>query len=109
MYRIFFITFVLFIVSCSPQQRLRNSFMGKNVSELQKELGTPLIIINKAGEKVYVYEKKKELRGTEIGQAKVTLDPIVSPRVIKTERFLIHVKNEIVTKITRENEYERKK
>jgi len=56
---------------------------------------------------VLVYEIVKELRSTEIMQAKLTLDPIYSPKVDKTERYYFTVKQGIITKTKLEEVYER--
>ncbi|HPF51403.1 MAG TPA: hypothetical protein PK335_07495 [Draconibacterium sp.] len=107
MKRVLTLLILLTMLACSPQRTLSRHYVGKNISEIQAELGEPKSILDHADEKVYVFEKIEELRGTEIHQAKLTLDPIVTPKVTKTERFYVTVKNDVVTKIKLENEYER--
>jgi len=107
MKRVFTLLIFLTVLACSPQRKLSRHYVGKNISEIQAELGEPKSILDHADEKVYVFEKTEELQGTEIHQAKLTLDPIVTPKVTKTERYYITVKNDMVTKIKLENEYER--
>ena len=108
MNRIFFLIILLSMFACSTQRKLSKYYVGKSILELQKELGAPKSSFDRAEGKVYVFEKKEELHSTEISQAKLTLDPIVTPPVFKTERYYVTVKNEVVTKIELENEYERK-
>ena len=81
--------------------------MGKPVSYLGEEFGTPKSVIEKDGGKIFVYEKKEELRSTEINQGKLALDPIIAPKVLKTEIYHFTVKDGIVTKVSLEEEYER--
>ncbi|MCD6353990.1 MAG: hypothetical protein J7L95_00420 [Prolixibacteraceae bacterium] len=45
---------------------------------------------------------------TEISQGKLTLDPIISPRANKTERYYFTVKDSIITHVKFEEEYEQK-
>jgi len=107
MKRIFTFIILLSILACSPQRKLSRQYIGKTVSEIKKELGQPKTILEQADGEVYVFEKIEELKSTEIGQAKLTLDPIVTPKVTKTERYYVTVKDNVVTKIKLENEYER--
>jgi hypothetical protein len=86
---------------------LQKAFIGKNVSKLGEKFGAATSVIDKENEKVYIFEKEEELKSTEINQGKLTLDPIRSPRVIKTERYYFTVKNGVVTKAQYEEEYER--
>ena len=108
MKRFLVFTILLIMFACTPQKQLSRQYVGKNISELQKELGTPKTILERDGEKVYIFEKSTELQSTEISQAKLTLDPMVTPKVTKTERYYVTVKNETVTKIKLEKEYERR-
>jgi hypothetical protein len=64
-------------------------------------------VIESAGDSVYIYEKTEELRSMEISQGRLALDPIVTPRVNKTERFYFTVKKGIIIKTRFEEEYER--
>ncbi|SHF82583.1 hypothetical protein SAMN05444274_11021 [Mariniphaga anaerophila] len=109
MYKIavLFVSIVL-IASCGTQRQLKKSFTGKPVSSLQKTFGEPTTIIKTANDSVYVFEKDEELHSTEISQGKLTLDPIVTPKVSKTERYFFNVRNGIITKTRFEEEYERK-
>ncbi len=107
MKRILTIFILILLFACSPQRKLSHHFVGKNISELKAELGEPKTVFDRSGEKVYVFEKIEELRSTEVSQGKLTLDPMVTPKVVKTERYYVSVKDEVVTSIELENEYER--
>jgi hypothetical protein len=95
------------LISCGTQQQLKKSYAGKSVSSLEPRFGEPVTIIETAGDSVYIFEKTEELRSTEISQGKLTLDPIVTPKVKKTERFYFTVKNGLIVKTRFEEEYER--
>jgi len=69
--------------------------------------GYPKTILDQGAEKVYVYEIIKNLKSTEIGQGKLTLDPIISPMVQKTERYYFTVKDGKIIDVKLEEEYER--
>ena len=94
-------------IACSQQKKLTRTYTGKPISVLEEEFGKPKTIFDRGDEKVYVFEKTEELRSTEISQAKLTLDPMVSPMVKKTERFYFTVKDGIIVKSKLELEYER--
>lgn len=107
MNRILLILLVVFVVSCSPQRSLQKAYIGKPVSVLSEKLGYPKTILDRENEKVYVYENIKELKSTEISQAKLTLDPMISPSVEKTERYYFTVKDGTIVKVKLEEVYER--
>ena len=106
-FNILFVFIVLFVISCGTERQLTRHFKGKPVSELGLEFGAPKSVIDSDGEKIYIYEKTEKLNSTEINQGKLTLDPIVTPKVLKTERYFFTIKNNIVTKVRFEEEYER--
>lgn len=108
MYRLLIVIFLLGIMACSSQKKLQRSYVGKSLTTLETEFGEPKTILDKEEGKVYVFEKTVELRSTEIKQAKLTLDPMITPKVTKTERYYATVKNGVVTAIELEKEYERK-
>lgn len=108
MEKIVFTLLVFFLLaSCGTQQQLKKSYTGKSVSSLEPRFGEPITIIETAGDSVYIFEKTGELRSTEISQGRLTLDPIVTPKVKKTERFYFTVKNGLIIKTRFEEEYER--
>ena len=108
MYKYLWLFTLLILLSCSTHKKIQKSLTGKPVAELQEELGKPKTILDQDdGNKMYVFEKMTELRSTEISQAKLTLDPMVTPMVKKTERYYVTVKDGIITKIRFEEEYER--
>ncbi len=107
MQRILLLILLITAVSCSPQRKLQKAYLGKPQSILTEKLGKPKTILDQGDEKVYIYETITELKSTEISQAKLTLDPMVSPDVQKTERYYFTVKDEKIVKVKLEEEYER--
>ena len=107
MQRIFLIIFLIVTVSCSSQRKLQKAYIGKPQSVLSEKFGKPKTVLEQGDEKVYVYEIVTELKSTEISQAKLTLDPMVSPSVEKTERYYFTVKDEKIVKVKLEEEYQR--
>jgi len=107
MNRILLIILVFIAVSCGINRQLYKSFSGKPISVASNKFGKPKTVINKNGEKVYVYEVTKKLKSTEISQGKLTLDPIITPKVNKIERYYFTVKDSIIVKTNYEEEYER--
>ena len=98
---------LLFFISCGTQRQLSKFYVGKTVIELNEQFGDSKTVFDQGEEKVYVYEKIKNLKSTEISQGKLTLDPIVSPMAQKTERYYFNVKNGKVVRAKIEEEYER--
>ena len=107
MNRIAVIILFFVLVSCGSQRQLQKTYFGKPQSVLEDKFGKPKTVLNHDKEKVLIYEKTEELRSTEIKQGKLTLDPIVSPMVKKTERYYFTIKEGIITKAKFEEEYER--
>ena len=93
MQRIILIILLIFAVSCSSQRKLQKAYIGKPQSILTEKFGKPKTVFDQGDEKVYIYETITELKSTEISQAKLTLDPMVSPMVEKTERYYFTVKD----------------
>lgn len=108
MFKTIYLLLIFFLlVSCGTQQQLKKSFNGKPSSVLEPRFGKPVTIIETAGDSVYIFEKTEALRSAEISQGKMTLDPILTPKVNKTERFYFTVKNGLIIKTRFEEEYER--
>lgn len=107
MYRIFITILFITMISCSAQRSLQKAYLGKPQSVLSEKYGKPKTILDYGGEKIYVYEIVTELKSTEISQAKLTLDPMISPMVEKTERYYFTVKDDKIVKVKLEEEYER--
>jgi hypothetical protein len=107
MQRIILIILLIVAVSCGPQRSLQKAYVGKPQSILSEKFGKPKTILDQGEEKVHVYEIITELKSTEISQAKLTLDPMVSPMVEKTERYYFTVKEGKIVKVKLEEEYER--
>ena len=109
MRKIAFLLLILIVsVSCSTQRQLRKAFVGKPVSKMETNFGQPKTVIEKEGEKLYIFEKTEKLASTEIGQGQLTLDPIITPKVTKTERYYFTVKNGTIIKARFEEDYERR-
>ena len=101
-------TMALFLLSsCSTARLVRKTFTGQQISFVKKKLGQPIYNSEISGDSLYVFQRSEQLNSTEIGQGKMTLDPIVSPKVIKKERFYFTVRDGIVVKTDYEEEYER--
>lgn len=107
MRQVIFIVFIILTVSCGTQRKLQKAFIGERSSILKEQFGDPKTILDQGDEKVYVYEKIEELRSTEINQAQLTLDPIITPKVTKTERCYFYVKDGKIVKVKMDEEYER--
>jgi len=107
MYRIFILIFFVLVVSCSPQRSLQKAYIGKPQSVLSEKFGYPKTILDHGDEKVYVYEIIKDLKSTEISQAKLTLDPMISPSIQKTERYYFTVKEGKIVTVKLEEQYKR--
>jgi hypothetical protein len=108
MNKILFLILILFVsASCGTQRQIRNTYMNRSASSLNKDFGEPKSIIDNKSEKIYIFEKIKELRSTEISQGKMTLDPIITPGVKKTERYYFTIRDGIIIETRFEEEYER--
>lgn len=105
--RMILLLFVVLLASCSGQKKLTKTYYGKSIEELKEEFGSPKTIFEKENEKIYVFEKVEKLRSTEINQAKLTLDPMITPSVTKTERYYFTIQEGIIIKVKMEEEYER--
>jgi hypothetical protein len=95
------------MVSCSVQRQLSKAYVGKPVSVLKEKFGFPKTILERENDKVYVFEESEFLKSTEISQAKLTLDPMISPSVEKTTRYYFTIKDDVIVKAKLEEEYER--
>ena len=104
---IMFSTVLFMLAACGTQRQLKKAFVGEPVTVLHQQFGQPKTVIDKDQEKIYIFEKEKKLESTEINQGRLTLDPIVTPGVLKTERYWFTVKDGIVTKARYDEEYER--
>jgi hypothetical protein len=108
MYKIIvFMVLLASMVACGTQKQLNKSFNGKYITEAEQQFGRPVTVIERQADTVYVFERKEELSSTEISQGKMTLDPMVTPRVHKTERFYFTVRKGIIRESRFEEEYER--
>ncbi len=109
MKHIVLILFVL-ISACSVQSKLSKTFTGKNLSTVEQELGMKATSIFETddGFKKVIFVKEEALRSMPIGQGEGTLDPMTSPAVTKTERFIFILnKDGNVVDCNYEKSYER--
>jgi hypothetical protein len=98
---------IVFFSACGIQKKLNREYSGKPLSVVKESFGEPKIILDNEDGQIYVYEKEEELGSTEISQGRLTLDPIVTPKVVKTKRYYFTVKNDIVISSKFEEEYNR--
>ena len=107
MYRLLFIALLFFVSGCNSYHKLQHTYVGNPQEMLESKFGYPKIILEQGDEKVYVYEIIKDLKSTEINQGRLSLDPIISPMVQKTERYYFYVKDSIITDVKLDEEYDR--
>ncbi len=100
---------LLFLVACGTGRQLRKTFEGRPVEVLRKTFGEPVTIIEKEQEKIYIFERTEELKSTEINRGEFTLDPVITPKVTKTERYFFTVSGGIITDTRFVEAYEREK
>ena len=99
--------FLFALLSCGTQRKLQRTYIGKPQTVLLTQFGYPKTVFDQKEGKIMVYEIVKDLNSTEIQQGKLTLDPMVSPMVQKTERYYFTVKDSIIVHVKMEEEYER--
>lgn len=99
-------TFLL-VYGCGTQNQLKKAWMNQSEIKLQESFGAPTTIIERESDKIFVFEKQEELKSTEISQGKLALDPIMSPKVMKTERYIFTIREGIIIRTNFEEEYER--
>lgn len=107
MNRIFILVIFISMLSCGTQRSLQKTYVGKPQSVLSAKFGHPTTVLERGKENIYVYEIVKELKSTTINQGKLTMDPMVSPGVQKTERYYFTVKDEKIIDVKVEGEYKR--
>lgn len=108
MKRLFIVLLAVFAFACGPEKSLQKKYVGENVSAMEMEFGKPTAVFNNGNSYTYMFEKVTDLKSTEISQHKITLDPMVSPEVIKTQNCTVTVVDGIIKKIVLDEEYERK-
>lgn len=107
MLRLIIIVLFIIAVGCSSQRKLQKTYIGQPQNELESRFGFPKTILDEGDEKVYVYEIIKDLKSTEINQGRLSLDPMISPMVEKTERYYFYVKDGVIKDVKLEEEYKR--
>lgn len=108
MYRLLYVILFLIVVSCTPQRKLTRAYVGQPLSAMEAEFGKATTVFKNAENSVYIFEKTENLKSTEISQGKLTLDPMVTPKVTKTEKYYVTVVDDKIKSVKIENEYERK-
>lgn len=104
---VFILTFAFILLACGASKQLSKVYVGKPASAVLEKFGQPKVVLDRNEGQVYIYEKVEELRSTEISQGKLTLDPIVTPMVDKTERYYFTIKDSVVVDAKFEEVYER--
>jgi hypothetical protein len=104
---IIYLVLLAFAVACGSQRQLNKSFNGRPVALAEQHFGRPVSIIKQQADSLYVFERKEELHSTEISQGRMSLDPIVTPQVHKTQRFYFTVRNGRIVESRFEEEYKR--
>ena len=99
---------VVFIAACGTQRKINRQYINKPLTDLQEEFGEPKTVIESADGYVFIYETEKKLESTEISQGKLTRDPIITPKAVKTTRYYFVVKNDTVISSRFEEEYIKK-
>ena len=107
MYRLLFFVLIFLAVSCGSQHRVQRAYIGKPQKSLESKFGYPKTILDQGAGKVYVYEIIKDLKSAEINQGRLSLDPMISPMVQKTEQYYFYVKDSVITNVKLEEEHER--
>ena len=103
----FFSVSILLLSSCGTQNQLKKTWMNQPELKLREAFGSPTTIIDRNSEKVFIFEKTEELESTEINQGKLTLDPVITPKVLKTERYIFTISEGIIIRTNFEENYER--
>ena len=95
------------MASCGMNKKLSRKYVDQSEEVLKESFGDPVSVIDKTNETIYIFEKSEKLGSTEISQGRMSLDPIITPVVTKTERYIFRVKDGIIVETGFEKEYER--
>jgi len=104
---ILFLTILLGFMGCGPMRKL-NKYRGQEIKSVIDDLGEPASVIPLSEGKIYIWEKSTTLKSTEIAKGQMTLDPMISPAVIKTEKTVFTTMDGKVVAVKKETEYTRK-
>jgi hypothetical protein len=107
MRKLFFFLMLLILAGCSTTGKLKK-FAGQPVENIQTKFGKPTTVMPIKDGFLYIYETTTKLTSTEISKGQITLDPMVSPAVTKTEKIIFTVRNGIVEKTQKEIGYSRR-
>ena len=99
--------FLILLCSCGTQNQLKKTWMSQPETKLQESFGSPTTVIDREKDKIFIYETQEKLRSTEISQGKLTLDPIITPKVMKTERYTFTIRDGIITQTNFGEKYEK--
>ena len=97
----------MLLFSCGTQNQLKKTWINQPEIKLQESFGPPTTIIDRESDKIFIYETQEELKSTEISQGKLTLDPIITPKVLKTERFIFTICEGVITGTKFEETYDK--
>ena len=92
-------------MKCNFNNVLEKCFINYGNRWFLKERSNCLL----SSEEQRLFEKIEMLKSTEISQHKLTLDPMVTPKVKKTSHYTVTVVDGVITKIELEEQYERNK
>jgi hypothetical protein len=82
------VTVLIFLISCSMQNKLVRMYKGKNESYVISKLGQPTRIENlNDGKKIAVYEKRTVLSPVPINTGQFRYDQLDSPKSTKIETY----------------------
>jgi hypothetical protein len=107
MKNILILCIALIAISCGPQKRLQKTYIGQPISTMEAEYGKAKTVFEKESGTDYIFEKVEHLKSTEISQHKLTLDPMITPKVTKISQYYVREENGIITKIKLVQEYKR--
>ena len=95
------------LLSCSIQRKLEKRYVGKTAGTLTERFENPVKVTESNDGTLYEFRNIKDLKSTEVSQGRLTLDPMISPKVKKTEIYIFTVKNCLITKVDYREEYKR--
>lgn len=79
------------LLSCSVQSGLNRQFIGKDKTELDNHFGQRGTIVHLGTLQYVEYTKTEQLKSMEISKGVTTLDPMISPAVEKTQKYIFYL------------------
>lgn len=98
---------IISLTGCSPLSRMKK-YEGQPIQSVLTVLGKPTLISESEGDTIYIFESSKTLPRAEINKGQTTLDPMLTPTVIKTEKAVFKVVGGKVSEVKKETEYTRR-